>query len=96
VGIRYADHATPSTRKSCGLRPRSLVVYILGSGVQLGPLGTAATNRCMVPAPDDYDDGEIGGMMIARGNLPQCRFVQHKPHTQHGREPGPPRWEASD
>jgi hypothetical protein len=30
----------------------------------LGPLGTAATNRPSVPAPGDYDDGEIGG----RGN----------------------------
>jgi hypothetical protein len=33
------------------------------SGVQLGPLGTAA----IVPAPGDYDNGEIGGM-IGRGN----------------------------
>jgi hypothetical protein len=36
-------------------------------GVQLGPLGTATTNRSIVPAPGDYDDGEIGGM-IGRGN----------------------------
>jgi hypothetical protein len=40
---------------------------ILGGGVQLGPLGTAATNRPIVPAPGDYDDREIGGM-IGRGN----------------------------
>jgi hypothetical protein len=33
----------------------------------LGPLGTAATNRPIVTAPGDYDDGEIGGM-IGRGN----------------------------
>jgi hypothetical protein len=33
----------------------------------LGPLGTAATNRPIVPTPDDYDDGEIGGI-IGRGN----------------------------
>jgi hypothetical protein len=36
-------------------------------GGQLGPLGTAATNRPTVPAPGDYDDGEIGGM-IGKGN----------------------------
>jgi hypothetical protein len=38
----------------------------VGGGVQLGPLGTAATNRPIVPAQGDYD-GEIGGM-IGRGN----------------------------
>jgi hypothetical protein len=46
----------------------------VGSGVQLGPLGTAATNRPIVPAPGDYDDGEIGGM-IGRGN----RSTRRKP-----------------
>jgi hypothetical protein len=46
----------------------------VGVGVQLGPLGTAATNRLIVPAPGDYDDGEIGGM-IGRGN----RSTRRKP-----------------
>jgi hypothetical protein len=36
----------------------------------LGPLGTAATIRPIVPAPGDYDDGEIG-----RGN----RSTRRKP-----------------
>jgi hypothetical protein len=36
---------------------------IVAGGVQLGPLGTAATSRPIVPAPGDYDDGEIGGMI---------------------------------
>jgi hypothetical protein len=36
--------------------------------VQLGPLGTAATDRLIVPAPGDYDHGEFGGMKIGRGN----------------------------
>jgi hypothetical protein len=39
-----------------------------------GPLGTAATKRPIVPAPGDYDDGEIGGM-IGRGN----RSTRRKP-----------------
>jgi hypothetical protein len=46
----------------------------VGGGVQLVPLGTAATNRPIVPAPGDYDDGEIGGM-IDRGN----RITRRKP-----------------
>jgi hypothetical protein len=37
-------------------------------GIQLGPLGFAATNRPIVPAPGDYDDGGIGGMMISKVN----------------------------
>jgi hypothetical protein len=40
----------------------------VGGGVQLGPLGSVTTNRPIVPAPGDYDGGEIGGMMIGRGN----------------------------
>jgi hypothetical protein len=40
----------------------------------LGPLGTAATNRPIVPALGDYDDAEIGGM-IGRGN----RNTRRKP-----------------
>jgi hypothetical protein len=39
-----------------------------GGGVQFGPLGNAATSCPIVPNPGDYDDGEIGGMMIGRGN----------------------------
>jgi hypothetical protein len=44
-----------------------LLIGILEGGVQLGPLDTAATNRPIVPAPGDYVDGEISGM-IGRGN----------------------------
>jgi hypothetical protein len=47
----------------------------VGGGVQLGQLGTAATNRPIVPAPGDYEDGEIGEMMIVRGN----RSTRRKP-----------------
>jgi hypothetical protein len=39
-----------------------------GGWSQLSPLSTAATNRPIVPAPGDYDDGELCGM-IGRGNL---------------------------
>jgi hypothetical protein len=55
----------------------TLNVFFIGiveGGVQLGPLGTVATNRHIVPALGDYDDGETGGM-FGRGN----RSTQRKP-----------------
>jgi hypothetical protein len=42
---------------------------------KLGPLGTSATEWPIVPAPGDYDDREIGGMKIGRGN----RSTRRKP-----------------
>jgi hypothetical protein len=75
----------------------------VADGVQLGPLGTAATICPIVTAPGDYDGGEFGGTEIGRGtqilgeNLPQRHFVHHKSHvTSPGIEPGQPQWEASD
>jgi hypothetical protein len=59
-----------------------------------------ATYWPIVSAPGDYENGEICGM-IGRGtevlgeNLPQCRFVHHKPQMLPVRELVPPRWEAS-
>jgi hypothetical protein len=50
------------------------LIGIVGGGVQLVPLGTEATNRPNMPAPGDYDDGEIGGM-IDKGN----RSTRRKP-----------------
>jgi hypothetical protein len=51
------------------------LIGTVGVGVQLGPLGNAATHRPIVPAQGDYDNGEIGGMMIGRGN----RSTRKKP-----------------
>jgi hypothetical protein len=44
------------------------LIGIVGGGVQLGPLGTAATNMPIVPGPGDYDDGEFRGTIIHRGD----------------------------
>jgi hypothetical protein len=59
----------------------------MNSHIQLGPLGTAASIRPIVPAPDDYDNGEIGGMIRRRNRstrrkpatMPLC-----PPQTPHG------------
>jgi hypothetical protein len=50
------------------------LIGIAGGWVQLGPLGTAVNNSPTVPAPGDYDEGEIDGM-ICRGN----RSTRRKP-----------------
>jgi hypothetical protein len=42
---------------------------------KLCPLGTSATEWPIVPAPGDYDDGEVGGTKIGRGN----RSTRRKP-----------------
>jgi hypothetical protein len=56
------------------------LIWVLGGWVQLGPLGIVTTNGPVVPTPgyyddDDDDDGEIGGMMMGRGN----RSTRRKP-----------------
>jgi hypothetical protein len=67
----------------------------VGGGVQLVPLGTAATNRPIVLAPGGYDDGETGGMMIGRRNrstrtklapVPLC--LPQIPHAYPDANPG--------
>jgi hypothetical protein len=70
---------------------------------KLGPLGTSATEWPIVPAPGDYDDENLvewrlaGETEVLGEILPQRHFVHDKSHlTRPGREPGPPRWEASD
>jgi hypothetical protein len=55
------------------------LIGIVVCGVQLGPLGTAATNRPIVPVPGDYDDGEVGGITRRKPTpVPLC-----PPQTPH-------------
>jgi hypothetical protein len=76
--MRIPHDLTPGSLDICIF----FLIGIVGGRVQLGPLGTAATNTPNVLAPGDYDDGETGGM-IGRGtevhgeNVPQFRFVHH-------------------
>jgi hypothetical protein len=69
--------------------PSSTPFFNWYSGVQLGPLGTAATHRPIVPAPGDYD-GVIGrGHRSTRRKpapVPLC--PPQTPHANLGRRGG--------
>jgi hypothetical protein len=72
----------------------------VGGGVQLGPLGTAATNglSCqprVIVTMEKLVEWLAGETEVLEENLPQCRFVHHKLHMLSGCEPGPLWWEAS-
>jgi hypothetical protein len=73
----------------------------VGCGVQLGPRGTGATNGLLcqhrvIMMMDKLVEWLAWETEVLGENLPPCRFVHHKPHMLPVREPGPPRWEASD
>jgi hypothetical protein len=63
-----------------------LLIGILGGGVQLGPLGTAATNRPIVPATGIMMMEKLVEWWLAEEtevlgeNLPQRHLVHQKPH----------------
>jgi hypothetical protein len=71
---RFAAEQTFNFMPSYLFMRRSFLIGTVWGGVQLGPLGTAASNRPIVPVPGDCDDGEIDGM-IGRGN----RSTRRKP-----------------
>jgi hypothetical protein len=65
---------------------RVIFFGIVGGGVQLGPLGTAATNGLLCQPPvitmmEKLVEWWLAGETEVLGeNLPQFRFVHHKPH----------------
>jgi hypothetical protein len=57
----------------------------VGGGVQLGPLGTADTNGLLcqprvIMMMEKLVEWLGGETEVLGENLPQCRFVHHKPH----------------
>jgi hypothetical protein len=72
------------------------LIRIVGGGIQLGPLGTSATNWPIVPAPGDYEDGEFGGLVVGRENrsireqtCPSATLSTTNPHDPTRHEPTP-------
>jgi hypothetical protein len=82
------------------------IIFVIGivgvvGGVQLGLLGTAATNGLLcqsrvIMMMEKLMEWLVGETEVLGENMPQCLFVHHKPHMLPGHEPGQPRWEASD
>jgi hypothetical protein len=61
TGHRYVWSLSYSSRQLHRIQ-YFFLIRLVGGGVQLGPLGTAATDWPTVPAPGYYNDGEFGGM----------------------------------
>jgi hypothetical protein len=68
-------------------------------GVHIGSTRHVGHYWLIVPAPDDYDDGEFCGMKIGRGNrstrrkpAPAPLCPPQFPLARSGLEPGPPRY----
>jgi hypothetical protein len=70
--------------------------YSGGGGVQLRPLIVLLCQTRVIMRMEKLVEWLAGETEVLEENLPQCRFVHHKPHMLPGREPGPPQWEASD
>jgi hypothetical protein len=95
--------AVMGSRGKCRLPSNLLptLFFIVGGGVQLGPVDTAATNRPIVLAPGDYDDADIDGI-IGRGNRSTRRKLAPvplcPPQTSHAAwtRTRVAAWEASD
>jgi hypothetical protein len=68
ISLRVSRHEIVTYIVISSLEGFFFLIGIVGVGLQMGPLGTAATSRPIVPALGDYDDGGIGEMMIGRGN----------------------------
>jgi hypothetical protein len=75
------------------------LIYIVGDGIKvhstLRPLNGLLWQPRVIMIMEKSVEWLAGEPEVLGENLPQCRFVHHKPHMLPGREPGPPRWEAS-
>jgi hypothetical protein len=72
---------------------------MVGGGIKvhstLRPLNGPLCQPRVIMIMEKLVEWLAGETEVLGENLPQCRFVHHKPHRLPVREPGPPRWEAS-
>jgi hypothetical protein len=75
------------------------LICIMGVGINvhstLRPLNGLLCQPRVIMIMEKSVEWLAGETEVLGENLPQCRFVHHKPHMLPVREPGPPRWEAS-
>jgi hypothetical protein len=74
------------------------LICIVGGGIKvhstLRPLNGLLCQPRVIMIEEKSVEWLAGETEVLGENLPQCRFVHHKPHMLPVREPGPPRWEA--
>jgi hypothetical protein len=75
------------------------LICIVGGGIKvhstLRPLNGLFFQPRVIMIMEKSVEWLAGETEVLGENLPQCRFVHHKPHMLPVRESGPPRWEAS-
>jgi hypothetical protein len=75
------------------------LIGIVGGGIKvhstLRPLNGLLYQPRVIMMMEKSVEWLAGETEVLGENLPQCRFVHHKPHMLPVREPRPPRWAAS-
>jgi hypothetical protein len=75
------------------------LICIVGGGIKvhstMRPLNGLLCQPQVIMIMEKSVEWLAGETEVLGENLPQCRFVHHKPHMLPVREPGPPRWEAN-
>jgi hypothetical protein len=78
---------------------RKIKICIVGGGIKvhytLRPLNGLLCQPRVIMVMEKSVEWLTGDTEVLGENLPQCRFIHHKPHMLPVSEPVPPRWEAS-
>jgi hypothetical protein len=98
-GAVWTDRHSEINRRKFYLRTRQKLHCIVGGGIKvhstLRPLNGLLCQPWVIMIMEKSVEWLEGETEVPGENLPQCRFVHHKPHMLPVREPGLPRWEAS-